>query len=76
MTDKLGQRCPHELTGRRFKHFKNGEIYDCLGFGWDATSDCWVILYTQPDQPIYSRTVQDFLGEVSAGVPRFAEVTN
>ena len=61
-----------------YRHHRNGLLYDIVErTAFDATIDREVVVY----RPLYpskyrsfTRTPEDFFGEVSPGVPRFAEV--
>jgi hypothetical protein len=61
-----------------YQHHRNGLCYEIVDRnGFDATLDREIVVY----RPLYpskyrsfTRTPEDFFGEVSPGVPRFAEV--
>jgi hypothetical protein len=58
-----------------YRHYKTGKLYEVLTMGgFDATQDQEVIVY-RPMYPckytVFTRTPENFFGEVQPGVRRF-----
>jgi hypothetical protein len=72
--DADGNVAPLPLIGRKFRHTRRQKVYEVIGYAWIGDTDQWGVLHSCEGDPIYCRSVLNFIGTFDDGRPRFREI--
>lgn len=70
--DSKGYVLDAALIGKKFRHYRNAQVYTVVGHTWCGECDEWGIVHERPGSWIkFTRPASNFFEEVAEGVRRF-----